>query len=74
MTEVTRTIILPSGRKAEVRKGKGRDLMRAIAQWRILPNRCRFSFALIAELTPNRCKGIGVMKTFLRWSSTTCWH
>ena len=51
MTEVTRTIILPSGRKAEVRKGKGRDLMRAHRAVADIAEPMSVSFALIAELT-----------------------
>jgi hypothetical protein len=50
MTEVTRTIILPSGRKAEVRKGKGRDLMRAHRAVADIAEPMSVSFALIAEL------------------------
>jgi hypothetical protein len=50
MTEVTRTTRLPSGKQAEVRKGKGRDLMRAHRAVAGNAEPMSVSFALIAEL------------------------
>lgn len=50
MTEVTRTTTLPSGKRAEVRKGKGRDLMRAHRAVAGNAEPMSVSFALIAEL------------------------
>ena len=50
MTEVTRTTTLPSGKRAEVRKGKGRDLMRAHRAVAGNTEPMSVSFALIAEL------------------------
>jgi hypothetical protein len=50
MTEVTRTTTLPSGRRAEVREGKGRDLMRAHRGVAGNTEPMSVSFALIAEL------------------------
>lgn len=45
-----RTITLPSGRKAEVRRGKGRDLMRAHRVVAGNSEPMSVSFALIAEV------------------------
>ena len=50
MTEERRTIALPSGKQAEVRKGKGRDLMRAHRAVAGNSEPMSVSFALIAEL------------------------
>src|ERR1700720_81717 len=50
MIEVTRTTRLPSGKQAEVRKGKGRDLMRAHRAVGGNAEPMSVSFALIAEL------------------------
>jgi hypothetical protein len=50
MTEVTWTTTLPSGKRAEVRKGKGRDLMRAHRAAAGNTEPMSVSFALIAEL------------------------
>jgi hypothetical protein len=50
MTEERRIIELPSGKTAEVRKGKGRDLMRAHRAVAGNPEPMSVSFALIAEL------------------------
>ena len=47
----TRTITLPSGAAAEVRKGRGKDLMRAHRAVRGKDDPMAISFALIAELT-----------------------
>jgi hypothetical protein len=50
MTEDRKTIVLPSGKRGEVRKGKGRDLMRAHRASAGNPEPMSVSFALIAEL------------------------
>lgn len=50
MAEDTRTTTLPSGKRAEVRKGKGRDLMRAHRAVAGNAEPMSVSFALIAEL------------------------
>ena len=50
MTEERKTIMLPSARKGEVRKGKGHDLMRAHRASAGNPEPMSVSFALIAEL------------------------
>src|SRR5690242_7131262 len=50
MTEVTRTTTLPSGKRAEVLNGKGRDLMRAHRAVAGNTEPMSVSFALIAEL------------------------
>ena len=50
MNEATRTTRLPSGKQAEVRKGKGRDLMRAHRAVAGNAEPMSVSFALIAEL------------------------
>jgi len=50
MTEERRVIELPSGKTAEVRKGKGRDLMRAHRAVAGNSEPMSVSFALIAEL------------------------
>lgn len=50
MNEETRTIALPSGKVAEVRNGKGRDLMRAHRAVEGISEPMSVSFALIAEL------------------------
>jgi len=51
MSNEGRQITLPSGRIAEVRRGKGRDLMRAHRAVAGNPEPMSVSFALIAELT-----------------------
>jgi len=51
MSEDIRTINLPSGRVAAIRRGKGRDLMRAHRVTAGNPEPMAVSFALIAELT-----------------------
>jgi hypothetical protein len=48
--EGRRTISLPSGKQADVRKGKGRDLMRAHRAVAGNPEPMSVSFALIAEV------------------------
>ena len=50
MNEATRTTRLPSGKQAEVRKGKGRDSMRAHRAVAGNAEPMSVSFALIAEL------------------------
>lgn len=50
MSEVTRTTKLPSGKQAEVRQGKGRDLIRAHRAVAGNAEPMSVSFALIAEL------------------------
>ncbi len=50
MSEERRRIALPSGKTAELRKGKGRDLMRAHRAVAGSPEPMSVSFALIAEL------------------------
>src|SRR5271169_5290528 len=50
MTEERRVIELPSGKHADVRKGKGRDLMRAHRAVAGNSEPMSVSFALIAEL------------------------
>lgn len=50
MRDEARTITLPSGKPAEVRRGKGRDLMRAHRAVVGNPEPMSVSFALIAEL------------------------
>ena len=50
MSEDRREITLPSGKLAELRKGKGRDLMRAHRAVAGNPEPMSISFALIAEL------------------------
>jgi hypothetical protein len=50
MSDERRTITLPSGKTAEVRKGKGRDLMRAHRAVAGNSEPMSVSFALIAEL------------------------
>jgi hypothetical protein len=50
MSEERRRITLPSGKTAEVRKGKGRDLMRAHRAVAGNSEPMSVSFALIAEL------------------------
>jgi hypothetical protein len=50
MSVESRTITLPSGQTAEVRRGKGRDLMRAHRAVVGNPEPLSVSFALIAEL------------------------
>src|ERR1700687_1760757 len=50
MSDERRTITLPSGKTAEVRKGKGRDLMRAHHAVAGNSEPMSVSFALIAEL------------------------
>src|ERR1022692_1962556 len=50
MHDEARTITLPSGKPAEVRRGKGRDLMRAHRAVVGNPEPLSVSFALIAEL------------------------
>ena len=47
----TKTITLPSGATAEVRKGRGKDLMRAHRAVRGKDDPMAIAFALIAELT-----------------------
>ena len=47
----TKTITLPSGATAEVRKGRGKDLMRAHRAVRGKDDPLAIAFALIAELT-----------------------
>lgn len=52
MSDETRKVVpLPSGRRAEVRKGKGRDLMRAHRAVAGNSEPMSVSFALIAEVT-----------------------
>jgi hypothetical protein len=51
MTDLTREIKLPSGRTAAIRKGVGRDLMRAHRVTGHNPEPTAVTFALIAELT-----------------------
>jgi len=51
MSEDLRTIQLPSGSTAVIRRGKGRDLMRAHRATAGNPEPTAVSFALIAELT-----------------------
>ena len=51
MSEDIRTIQLPSGSTAVIRRGKGRDLMRAHRVTAGNPEPTAVSFALIAELT-----------------------
>ena len=46
----TKTITLPSGAAAEIRKGRGRDLMRAHRAIRGNDDPMAIAFALIAEL------------------------
>ena len=50
MRDELKMITLPSGKEAEVRKGKGRDLMRAHRAVAGNPEPMSVSFALIAEL------------------------
>lgn len=50
MTGATRTISLPSGKTAEIRAGKGRDLIRAHRAVAGSGEPLSISFALIAEL------------------------
>ena len=50
MAEHIRQIDLPSGRTASIRRGKGRDLMRAHRAVAEHPEPLAISFALIAEL------------------------
>jgi hypothetical protein len=45
-----RVVALPSGRQADIRKGKGRDLMRAHRAVADNPEPMSVSFALIAEV------------------------
>ena len=45
-----RVVALPSGRQADIRKGKGRDLMRAHRAVAGNPEPMSVSFALIAEV------------------------
>jgi hypothetical protein len=47
----TKTITLPSGATAEIRKGRGKDLMRAHRAVRGKDDPMAIAFALIAELT-----------------------
>ena len=47
----TKTITLPSGAMAEVRKGRGKDLMRAHRAVRGKDDPMAIAFALIAELS-----------------------
>lgn len=49
-SEPARSIALPSGRAALIRKGKGRDLMRAQRAVASNPDSSAVVFALIAEL------------------------
>ena len=50
MSEERRRLTLPSGREAEIRKGKGRDLIRAHRSVAGNSEPMSVSFALIAEL------------------------
>ena len=50
MSDERRQVTLPSGRKAEIRKGKGRDLIRAHRAVAGNSEPMSVSFALIAEL------------------------
>jgi hypothetical protein len=50
MSEEVRCITLPSGRTARIRRGKGRDLMRAHRAAAGNPEPLAVSFALVAEL------------------------
>jgi hypothetical protein len=51
MDEYSQEIALPSGRHAQVRRGKGRDLIRAHRVVAGNPEPMAVSFALVAELT-----------------------
>lgn len=51
MNDDTRQLELPSGKTARIRKGKGRDLMRAHRATAGNPEPMAVMFALIAELT-----------------------
>lgn len=50
MNDEVRQITLPSGRTASIRRGKGRDLMRAHRAAAGNPEPLAISFALVAEL------------------------
>jgi hypothetical protein len=50
MNDEARNIRLPSGRAASIRRGKGRDLMRAHRAAAGSPEPLAVSFALVAEL------------------------